>query len=325
MVVLSPWLACRAAGRVQAKGQVPPRCTGSPLHLTQGWLDSLRVYCRGGPGGSGLPSLGGVGGRGGHVWVVADDKVKDLARLRKRNSKQRFLGGPGQVSSRVKIVGDAGQDVEVGGALACPGSSGGVRTKLLRCTKFPGNFVINRGNFVIWEGTSGLGCRLSSIHPVQVRSPLGVTVVTDEGKMLGEILDQEDRCVVLVWCQQRPGGPQGAGGLGRPGRQQGHRVHGPQGAGGRGGARGTQATPQARSVRLDLKLLADVGLVGFPNAGKSTLLKAVSRASPKIASYPFTTIKPNLGVMEFPDLRCPLSFVLCPVSSAVYFLPGESP
>ena len=60
---------------------------------------------------------------------------------------------------------------------------------------------------------------------------------------------------------------------------------------------------QKQTIVLDLKLIADVGFVGFPNAGKSSLLKAISRASPKIANYPFTTINPNIGVMEFDDLR----------------------
>ncbi|XP_053569964.1 GTP-binding protein 10 [Bombina bombina] len=193
-------------------------CSRVLLRKYGGFIDNLRVFVKGGSGGMGLPRLGGEGGKGGDVWVVAKNDVT-LKKIKDKFPNKRFLGGNGGNSS-------------------------------VRALK----------------GASGSSCHIDV--------PTGITITTDDGLKIGDLDKEEDRLLVA--------------------------------RGGYGGMFRTEFIPskgQKRIIRMDLKLIADIGLVGFPNAGKSSLLTKVSHAKPQVADYPFTTVKPELGKMMYPDFK----------------------
>ncbi|MEO0558854.1 MAG: GTPase ObgE [Bacteroidota bacterium] len=145
---------------------------------------------------------------------------------------------------------------------------------------------------------AGQGSSGKSGADIVLRVPLGTVAKDAETEAhLGEIVEPGDRIVLAQG---------GRGGLGNTHFKSATR-QAPQYA--QPGEDGEE-----RDVILELKLLADVGLVGFPNAGKSTLVSSLSAAKPKIADYPFTTLEPNLGMVYLGDYR---SFVMADIPGLI--------
>ncbi|MCC6214308.1 MAG: GTPase ObgE [Polyangiaceae bacterium] len=143
--------------------------------------------------------------------------------------------------------------------------------------------------------------------PAVVRVPLGTIVYDDDSRaVLGELVRPDDELVVAR------GGRGGRGNLhfATPTDRAPRRAD-PGEAG------------ERRTLRLELRVMADVGLLGFPNVGKSTFVSAVSRARPRIADYPFTTLEPHLGVVAVGDTRRGLArtFVIADIPGLI---PGAS-
>ncbi len=205
------------------------------------FLDVADIFVEAGKGGNGALSFrrekfvpkggpdGGDGGRGGHVFFVADERLQTLADFEFRH---RFSAGDGTHGKGGKRHGASGKDTVV--AIPC-------------------------GTIVIDAATGDVLADLT-VH--------GDTLLAARG---------------------------GRGGKGNA-RFASSRRHTPRFA-------EIGAAGETRDLRLELKMLADIGLVGLPNAGKSTLLSAISNSHPEIAGYPFTTISPNLGMLAVDNER----------------------
>lgn len=150
------------------------------------------------------------------------------------------------------------------------------------------------------SGESGRGgnCRGKSGDDLVLQVPVGTTVLDeDTGEVLGDLSENGQRLRVAQGGFHGLGNTRYKSSTNRAPRQT---------------TRGTDG--EVRSLRLELKVLADVGLLGMPNAGKSTLIRAVSAAKPKVADYPFTTLVPNLGVVRVQAHR---SFVMADIPGLI--------
>ncbi len=205
------------------------------------FIDRVKIRVTAGNGGNGVTAFrrekfvarggpsGGDGGKGGDVWIEADENLNTLLHLRYNPEHKAERGRHGEGSNR---YGKDGEDLTV-------------------------------------------------------KVPVGTEVYdTETGGLLFDFTKNGERFLAAEG---------GRGGFGnthfKSSTNQAPRYHQDGGEG------------EYREFQLELKLLADVGLLGFPNAGKSTLISAISAAKPKIADYPFTTLEPNLGVVNVSEYK----------------------
>ncbi|MFN1789784.1 Obg family GTPase CgtA [Acinetobacter baumannii] len=203
-------------------------------------------------------------------------------------------GGNGVASFRrekfVPFGGPDGGDGGRGGSIYIQADND---TSTLVDYRYTRKFRAERG-----KNGAGANCTGRGGEDVVLKVPVGTTIVdTDSGDIIGDLVEDGQRVMVASG---------GEGGLGNTHfKSSTNRAP-------RKCTTGTKG--EFREIRLELKVLADVGLLGMPNAGKSTFIRAVSAAKPKVADYPFTTMVPNLGVVDADRHR---SFVMADIPGLI--------
>lgn len=203
-------------------------------------------------------------------------------------------GGNGCVSFRrekyIPLGGPDGGDGGDGGSVILEGSAS---LNTMVDYRFTRKFRAPNG-----ESGRGRNCTGKAGEDIVLPVPLGTTIIDEETEeVLGDIQAAGDRLVVAQGGFHGIGNTRYKSSINRAPRQF---------------SEGTLG--ESRTLKLELKVLADVGLLGLPNAGKSTLIRAISAAKPKVADYPFTTLVPNLGVVKVDAYR---SFVVADIPGLI--------
>ncbi|MDQ8934357.1 Obg family GTPase CgtA [Acinetobacter rudis] len=203
-------------------------------------------------------------------------------------------GGNGVASfRREKFVPFGGPDGGDGGRGGSVFVEADENTGTLVDYRYTRRFRAERG-----KNGSGANCAGRGGESVVLKVPVGTTIVdTDSGDIIGDLVAHGQKVMVATGGDGGLGNTHFKSSTNRAPRKCTHGIKG-----------------EIREIRLELKVLADVGLLGMPNAGKSTFIRAVSAAKPKVADYPFTTMVPNLGVVDADSHR---SFVMADIPGLI--------